>query len=360
MPEPHRRSLRRKEVFPTNKKKLANRIFSVVGLTVGAVILIFLIFYVRRTMDLRALLQSVQPRWLVAAALCIPASVSIDALLFYGMGKSAGSPVRLLGCFETAFIGEFYYKLGPAGAPVQVKLLYDAGMSGLHAASVYIWKMVANIMLYAVYALVALVYVMFVRKFSLGGALAGLIAMLILYAVLCGLAAMMAIKPEPLLKLIRRLLGFLSRKIKALGKPGRVDSIMGKVEDFAGQLRTFKDNRRLLVGLYVGMAVDLGILFSIPYCIYRGLGLQEETFFTLLLLQAMVMIIARIVVLPGNVGGAEGSFYLFMAPVFGEKLAVAMVLWRFTTFVEILLIGGVWSVVRFAMRSARLGRDNPK
>ena len=66
--------------------------------------------------------------WLLGAALCVPLSESVDALIFYGMGRSAGCPVKLAGCFDAAYIGEFYYKLGPAGAPVQLKLMYDAGM----------------------------------------------------------------------------------------------------------------------------------------------------------------------------------------------------------------------------------------
>ena len=107
-------------MFPTekkNKKALFNRIFSIAGLSIGGAILAGLIVYVARTMDVRALLASIQPLWLLGAALCVPLSESVDALIFYGMGRSAGCPVKLAGCFDAAYIGEFYYKLGPAGAP---------------------------------------------------------------------------------------------------------------------------------------------------------------------------------------------------------------------------------------------------
>ena len=112
-----------------SKTALFNRIFSIAGLSIGGGILIGLIIHVRRTMDLGTLLAQVQPGWLLLAALCIPFSESVDALLFYGMGRSAGCPMKLTGCFDAAYIGEFYYKLGPAGAPIQLKLMYDAGMS---------------------------------------------------------------------------------------------------------------------------------------------------------------------------------------------------------------------------------------
>ena len=124
-------------MFPTekkNKKALFNRIFSIAGLSIGGAILAGLIVYVARTMDVRALLASIEPLWLLGAALCVPLSESVDALIFYGMGRSAGCPVKLAGCFDAAYIGEFYYKLGPAGAPVQLKLMYDAGMSATYTA----------------------------------------------------------------------------------------------------------------------------------------------------------------------------------------------------------------------------------
>ena len=41
-------------------------------------------------MDLRALLAQLQPAWLVCAALCVPFAESVDALIFYGMGRAAG------------------------------------------------------------------------------------------------------------------------------------------------------------------------------------------------------------------------------------------------------------------------------
>ena len=71
-------------MFPTEKKSkkaLFNRIFSIAGLSIGGAILAGLIVYVARTMDVRALLASIQPLWLLGAALCVPLSESVDALI---------------------------------------------------------------------------------------------------------------------------------------------------------------------------------------------------------------------------------------------------------------------------------------
>ncbi len=344
----------------SDRGSLFNRIFSIAGLSIGGVILACLLVYVSRTMDLRALAAQVQPGWLLLAALCIPFSESVDALLFYGMGRSVGCPMKLSGCFDAAYIGEFYYKLGPAGAPVQLKLMYDAGMPATYTASIYTWKAVANTMVYTGYAVAALAYTLLWRREGLGPAVVGAGALIALYLFLCGLAVFTALRPAPVQRLIRRILTFLSRHWKVMAREGMVEKGMDKVDEFCRQLRAFQGNRKLLVWLYAGMFLEITALFAVPAFLYRGLGLSGVSFWELILMQCLVMVLSRIIMLPGNAGGAEGSFYLFMGPLFGEHLAVGMVLWRFATFLEVMLLGGVWSVGRFAKASVSRRRTDEK
>lgn len=337
-------------------KERFNRIFSIVGLTIGGVILVGLMLYVRRTMDLGAVLAAIRPLWLAGAALCIPVSESIDGLIFYGMGAAAGCPVQLGGCLDAAYIGEFYYKLGPAGAPIQLKLMYDAGMSATYTASIYTWKLVANTLVYTGYAVAALLYEVLWRQEGLGPAVAGAGVLIVLYVALCALALFTAVRPDPIRRLIRRILTWLSRHWKVMAREGMVEKAMGKVDEFCEQLGVLRSKRRMLAGLFAGMFLELTALFAIPYFLYRGLGLTGCSFWELVMVQCLVMVLSRVVMLPGNAGGAEGSFFLFMGPVFGGHIAVALVLWRFAGFLEVLLLGGIWSVVRFARRTARRGR----
>ena len=225
-------------------------------------------------------------------------------------------------------------------------------MTATYTASIYTWKAVANTMVYTGYAVAALAYELLWRRESLGAAVAGAGALIALYLFLCGLAVFTALRPAPIQRLIRRILTFLSRHWKVMARPGMVDKGMDKVEEFCRQLRAFQGNGRMLVRLYAWMFVELTALFAIPYFLFRGLGLTGVSFWEMVMVQCLVMVLSRIIMLPGNAGGAEGSFYLFMGPIFGEHLAVGLVLWRFAAFLEVLLLGGVWSVFRFARRTA--------
>ena len=130
-----------------------------------------------------------------------------------------------------------------------------------------------------------------------------------------------------------------------------MEFLLAKLDEFCADMNALRSSRALLLRVLGLMALEMTALFAIPAFLYLGLGLEGVTFGELLLTQCLVMVLSRVVAIPGNAGGAEGSFYLFMAPLFGETLAVAVVLWRFAAFLEVLLLGGLWSVARFLRRA---------
>lgn len=65
-------------------------------------------------------------------------------------------------------LGSFTTSWAPPARPVQLKLMYDAGMSATYTASIYTWKAVANTMVYTGYAVAALAYELFWRREGLG------------------------------------------------------------------------------------------------------------------------------------------------------------------------------------------------
>lgn len=334
----------------------AGRILSALGLAIGGGILVYLVFYIRRNVDLAAVLGAVRPGWLLAAACCIPVFELIDALIYWDMGRGCGCPPRPLGVLDAVAIGEFYYRLGPAGAPVQIGLLLTAGYNAPAALTVYTWKAVANTVVYTLYAVAALLC----RLFLFGRAteawaiwaVGGLVAA---YVLLCAAVFALAARPEGMRRLAARLLGFLARRIPPLGREGRADRLMARLDEFCAAMKSLKNNWRLLLRTLGLMFLELTALFAIPAFLYLGLGLGEHGFWELLLTQCLVMVLSRVVAIPGNAGGAEGSFYLFMTPLFGAMLPVALVLWRCAAFLEVLLIGGLWSVGRFFRTRRRRG-----
>ena len=84
---------------------------------------------------MRALLASIQPLWLLGAALCVPPQRKRGRADLYGMGRSAGCPVKLAGCFDAAYIGEFL-QAGPrrraGAAQADVRCGHERHLHRLH------------------------------------------------------------------------------------------------------------------------------------------------------------------------------------------------------------------------------------
>lgn len=320
------------------------------GLTLAAGVMVWLAGYVRRTVDLGAVLGRMHPVWLFCAVLAVPLAETVDALIFYSMGRRSGQPVRLAGCFAATFVGELYYRLGAAGAPVQLGLMVDAGFEPVAAGGVYTWKSLGNTVVYTLLALAALGCKVGLFREGLGWVTAAAGAVLAGYAALCALGFWAAARPEKTAQLAQKLLGFLTKKLRWLRRNDRGRRAGEKAAEYCAALGRARENQELLWRMFLGMFVELLLLFSVPAYLYFGLGLQGASFLQLTLTTCLVMLLARLVALPGNALGAEGAFYLLMSPYFGPGTTVALVLWRVLTFAWPMALGAGASLLAAAQR----------
>lgn len=96
---------------------------------------------------------------------------------------------------------------------------------------------------------------------------------------------------------------------------------------------------KLLVLLGLALVQVTGLM-SITYCIYRALGLNEQSYVDILTRQFLLYLSASFTPLPGASGAQEGGFGLFFANVFPAEMGMGpMLLWRFFTYYFTLLTG---------------------
>lgn len=309
------------------------------GLAAAGGVLVWLAGYVRKNVDLGAVLARMHPFWLLCAVLVVPLVETVDALIFYSMGRRSGQEITFSGCFAATFVGELYYRLGPAGAPVQLGLMVDAGYTPAVAGGVYTWKSLANAVVYTALGLVALG----VKVGSFGGRtgwVTGVLAgVLTGYVGVCAVGFWAAARPTATAALAKRVLTFLTKKLRWLQRNDRGRRAASTAAEYCEALgRAWKD-QELLWRMFLGMFVELLLLFSVPAYLYFGLGLQGTSFLQVTLTTCLVMLLARLVALPGNAVGAEGAFFFLMSPYFGGATTVALVLWRLSTFALPVVMG---------------------
>jgi uncharacterized protein (TIRG00374 family) len=85
--------------------------------------------------------------------------------------------------------------------------------------------------------------------------------------------------------------------------------------------------------IFVIALIESVALQSVVYFVYRGFGLNEHSYITLITIQFLLYIVASSTPLPGDSGAQEGGFYFFFERFFPQNtIFAALILWRFITF----------------------------
>ncbi len=104
----------------------------------------------------------------------------------------------------------------------------------------------------------------------------------------------------------------------------------------------FRNNPGVLIRTLIYTTLHLLLLYSLPYWVYRSLGLSGVGLLTLLFLQAGLTIGVESLPLPGGLGANEGGFLVVFAGIFPKEILLsALFLSRGLNYYLGLTIGGI-------------------
>lgn len=84
------------------------------------------------------------------------------------------------------------------------------------------------------------------------------------------------------------------------------------------------------------------LLYSIPMLVFNSVGVRDINIIQTIIATSFIMLIGNFIPIPGATGGIEYGFMLsFGVFVTGPKLASAMLLWRFITYILGLIVGAI-------------------
>ena len=139
--------------------------------------------------------------------------------------------------------------------------------------------------------------------------------------------------------------------IKGIGLLSRIGIIKDreKVEkEFNGYLDSFhknaiklKKNKKKVVGCILINILSILVLYSIPYFLGIGFGL-ELSLVEVIVAISYVMIIGAFVPIPGGTGGIEyGFMFFFKYLISGSILNGLMLVWRFVSYYFGIIVGAI-------------------
>ncbi len=247
--------------------------------------------------------------------------------------------------FELTLIGQFLNGITPfqsGGQPFQIYLLKKDGVRISDSTSSMIKDFISFQVALILMGLVAIFTNKYLNIIPNKGHLTWLISLgfLINVIVLAFLLLITSTKTVSL-KIINKILDFFfkfrfTKKLKLTKK-----SLMEGLDHFYSSTLELKKNWKTLIISIITNVINLVLLYTIPFIIFKSMGAESVTILSSVVLTAFVMLIGNFIPIPGATGGIEYGFISFFSNLGIGFLILpgAMLLWRFVTYFFGMLIG---------------------
>ena len=180
---------------------------------------------------------------------------------------------------------------------------------------------------------------------------------LIMNATVVVFLLMAMLRTNGLKKIIARLIAGLARIRIIKKKDQALINCEKTIDDFHIAVGYCKKNLRKILAVYMISLLHHLCLFSVSFFIYKAFGLTEQTWLSLMTMQALLFIAVAFIPIPGGTLVSEGGFYLFFSMYFPKELVfISMVLWRLITYYAH-IVAGVGVIVYDQLMNIRKHRN---
>ena len=129
-----------------------------------------------------------------------------------------------------------------------------------------------------------------------------------------------------------------------------------QLTQFSHEIVVLKLHKKLIFILGLEDFLRLLIYYSVPFlsAIVLGIHVKPSMYLDMLALSSFVAMINAFLPMPGSSGGTEATFVLMFGTIFTKTQAASiMILWRFVTFYQVLIVGSIVFLI------ARTRKDIP-
>ncbi len=276
--------------------------------------------------------------------------------VYYVFGRKYVSNYRLHQGIIVAFVGSFFAGITPSSTGGQFGQAYIMKKQGIKVSDSVslLWAdfiIYQTTMMFYVTILFLLRYHYYSQqsgwfRIILLGYLINFIVIAVLYTV--------ALFPRVYVRLsgwLAKLLGHL-RFIKHPDK--MIQSWTLQMTQFTSEVQSLsQDKKRIVICVLINF-VRLSLLYSLPFVIGVALHipLEMHQVIDVVTLSSFVLMANSFIPIPGASGGTEVVFSLLFQSMMGRLTGAVMVLWRFSSYHIILLIGGILFAI-FNHRSSK-------
>lgn len=285
-------------------------------------------------------------KWITLAIFILIIYRSIISLSHYLIIKQNDKHVSFLRCLQINFIILFFHGVTPfagGGQPMEVYYLHNEGISVTRSTNITLQNFIIyqiSLVLTGIFALVCnQIYGMFpsnhlIKRLVILGFLINLLVLIITFILSFG-------------KKINKFI--LTKGVHFLVKINLIkdeEKIQSQLQEYLTKFHRnaiyLKKSKRTVITTIILNTIGLLILYSMPYVVAKGLGINI-TLLSAIVATAYVMIIGSFVPIPGGTGGIEYGFVFFFSYfVQGSIVNAIMLVWRFISYYLGMIIGAIF------------------
>lgn len=331
------------------------RFSAVLNAFVIAVCIFLIIYFIFSKDGLRDLIrgsQGIVIGWIAVALLCHIGNIFVDCVLTWQFARQKYPDFSFRNGVKTALVGHFFSAITPSssgGQPMQVYEMKKMGVDVGFASSMLLQKFVVFQIVATLYAAVLF---MFKSKFVLEQINGMFTVWFVLVGFVCQVLVVAVVilagnKPM-MLKRFVRLVSPIMKKFKGEKKTvvllRKIDS---KINVFRKSNRSFMKNPKLIALYSVEVAVQITLIYSVPYFVYKSLiPSGDGAWVTMLCSVAFVTVISSMIPIPGASGVSELAFSVFFGAFFTPAtLKSAILIWRTISYYFTIIVEGPLSMI---------------
>jgi len=327
-----------------SEKGIKTNLFNLILVAFSLIFLVVYLYCVDGVHDIAVVMSKAHLGWLFIALGCVFVYWFLEACVLHLAIKPVHPSQRFTVTLRLAMIGQYFNCVTPfasGGQPAQAYFLVKRGAPLGEAMTALLTKFIVYQLTMSVYFLTMLIlrFSFFMNYPVVKDLMLAVLVGFVLHTVVTVMLIAVAFFKNGTIRTANILINILT-KIRILKNPEAKRTFVNKeLENFHDQFKFMSRHKMHLLKMGLLTAVQLTAYFLIGNMLFLSFRLGGANTLTLIASQAFVLMIAAFMPIPGAIGAAEGSFYVFFNLFFGSKTRLAVVLWRLITFYLPILIG---------------------
>lgn len=330
-----------------NHEKVKKNWFTVITLTISALILFVFLISNNGLATLAEIVSSLQVGWLILTLAAVVGVWLLEGFVMHLIIRHVWPHPEwnYKKSYNVGMTGLLYNAITPSatgGQPMQIYTMHSMGMdTGVACSAVAVKTLI--------YQLIMLFYatVMVVRKLSFFQANVTNFSFVTVIGIICNsvfiaLVFLFMLSEKTTDRILRWGLR-MGCRMKLCRKPEQTyEKIHSQLELFHNASKVMgKTSAKMYLYTSLLTVGQITVNSMIPYFIYRSFGLSGAELTTMIAAQVFVAMVSAFVPLPGSSGGAEACFYLFFGTYFKSTIWAGVFLWRVLTYYFNILVGAI-------------------